>query len=70
MDSLTVETKGKEKPSLAAICTPPKKKTKEGKGAVTQAHQHGLIYPQCLHKHADGRSDGLGRGYPSQAAPP
>lgn len=44
-------------------------KTKEGKGAVTQAHQHGLIYPQRLHKHAGGHSDGLGPGYPSQAAP-
>lgn len=44
-------------------------KTKEGNGAVTQAHQQGLIYLQRLHKHADGHSDGLGRGYPSQAAP-
>lgn len=52
-----------EKMPLAAIC----QKLKKEKRAVTQAHQHGVIYPFCLHKHADGSSDGLGRGYPSQA---
>ena len=54
-----------EKMPLAAIC----QKLKKEKGEVTQAHQHSIIYPYCLHKHADGSSDGLGRGYPSQATP-
>lgn len=58
------EKKEKKMP-LAAIC----QKLKEWKGEVTQAHQHGVIYPHRLHKHADGSSDGLGRGYPSQATP-
>lgn len=67
MDSLSVEKKKKKKKEKPPL-QPSAPKTKEGKGAVTQAHQHGRIYPQCLHKHADGRSDGLARGYPSQAA--
>lgn len=67
MDSLGEKKSKKERKAPPRSHLP--QKTKEGKGAVTQAHQHGLVYPQSLHKHADGRSDGLGRGYPSQAAP-
>lgn len=49
-----------EKMLPVAICRKPSKEER----AVTQAHQHGLIYPQRLHKHAEGSSDRLGPGYP------
>jgi len=54
---------GKKMP-LAANCQKLKKgKTRGNPSPPT----HSIIYPPFLHKHADGSSDGLGWGYPSQA---